>query len=92
MTSGWKRRASLSAADPSAASCTAYPSASRYARTVSTIAGASSTDMPAVGSSNMNTCGSSAIMMATSSLRLSPCGSATAATSRLSARLAAAMK
>src|SRR5205085_557774 len=38
----------------------------------SRMTGTSSTDMPAVGSSNMKTCGSSAIMMATSSLRLSP--------------------
>ena len=45
----------------------------------SRITGTSSIDMPAVGSSNMKTCGSSAIISATSSLRLSPCGSAAAA-------------
>jgi hypothetical protein len=36
--------------------------------------GASAAFMPAVGSSNMKTCGSSAISSATSSLRWSPCG------------------
>ena len=38
------------------------------------ITGASAAFMPAVGSSNMNTCDSSAISSATSSLRWSPCG------------------
>src|SRR5262249_21852137 len=57
----------------------------------SRMTGTSSTDMPAVGSSNMNTCGSRAIMMATSSLRLSPCGSAMAGVVCLSARLAASI-
>src|SRR5512133_2822911 len=52
------------------------------ARIRSRITGTSSTLMPAVGSSNMNTSGSSAIRMPTSSLRWSPCGSALAATSR----------
>ena len=54
-------------------------------RIKSSMAGISSAPRPAVGSSNMNTLGSSAISMATSSLRWSPCDrSAT----RLSARLA----
>ena len=40
----------------------------------SRITGTSALLMPAVGSSNMKTCGSSAISIATSSLRWSPCG------------------
>src|ERR1017187_4093273 len=48
----------------------------------SRMTGTSSTLMPAVGSSNMKTSGSSAIRIATSSLRWSPWGSAAAATSR----------
>src|SRR5690606_10899224 len=48
--------------------------------------GTSSTDMPAVGSSNMKTSGSSASSKATSSLRWSPCGKAPAVALRLSSR------
>src|ERR1019366_7209635 len=55
------------------------------ARTRSRITGTSAVLMPAVGSSNMNTLGSSAISIATSSLRWSPCGRLLAATARRSA-------
>jgi hypothetical protein len=52
----------------------------------SSTTGTSSTLMPAVGSSNMKTLGSSAISSATSSLRWSPCGSAAASSVARAAR------